>query len=335
MSTESTMTELAWYELGLRLTQARIVFSYDPDETMVANTFYPSTLDRLLTAVLLLPDIEGDENPWEEEVADLRQNCRRCREITTEEATVQTVHCVRSFLKCLMDRVELWKRRLKALHLQWFLLGIEIADGSEEVQADDTRDAVEPVDDGPRERGGSIWPQSKFPLNPKTNWVLARENLNHELLTSLSRDMEAVFPTLDGNPDVSVFTTGDFLQHSVGWEQIELGLITMRQSVHIADTQLPHWDADQKTLWVGNSVAKRYKRIASNQFAVFEEFERLGWPQKIYCPSLNSSQYDDTIRAINQRMNPNLICFSGYGSSMFCQKLGPEALAETESANSG
>ncbi len=334
MSNQITLRNLAWYALGVRLKQAQIVFSYEADETTANDEFFPTALNRLLDSVLRLLEMEGDHN-LREEVNDLRSTYRQWREVKTEEDAFRAMRQVRAYLNSVIARSDSWTMQIERPQLFWFQLGREIADGEIEVvtnEADeesDTRDIDDSVSNTPRSLEAYTLPQPEIPDSCTSRWIWKREARVYELLSLVDHNLREVFTDSSDLVDGSATTSVKYPLELLGWERIEIGLQIMESSVRLSASLLPRWDAQHRTLYVGNRSAKVYTRRAPNQFSVLDIFERTGWPREIESPFSNS-QHDDTINGINERINPLLIQFSGYGSSAIRYELGSEAFTETQ-----
>ena len=83
---------------------------------------------------------------------------------------------------------------------------------------------------------------------------------------------------------------------------------------------LPHWDADDRTLYVGRQVVKEYRVRSPNQEAVLSAFEEEHWPHYIDDPlspvgDQNPKQrLRDTIKCLNANQKKRLLRFRGDGT---------------------
>lgn len=66
-------------------------------------------------------------------------------------------------------------------------------------------------------------------------------------------------------------------------------------------TLKPKWDSKKRELWFDDQNIKKYKRSAPNQEAIWETFEKEGWPQDIKNP-FSPSQLADTIKDIQKSL---------------------------------
>jgi hypothetical protein len=82
----------------------------------------------------------------------------------------------------------------------------------------------------------------------------------------------------------------------------------------------PHWDCEDRVLYVGNLVVKEYRVLSPNQEAVLSAFEEEGWPHYIDdplspVPDQNPKQrLRDTIRCLNANQRNQLVRFRGDGT---------------------
>ncbi len=85
-------------------------------------------------------------------------------------------------------------------------------------------------------------------------------------------------------------------------------------------TWIPHWDADDRTLYVGHLVVKEYRVRSPNQEAVLSAFEEEGWPHYIDDPlspvadQSPKQRLRDTIKCLNANQKNRLIRFRGDGT---------------------
>lgn len=342
MSSELTDEQLVWYELGLRLTQAQIVFSYDVDERTKTDMLFPEVLNRLLAAVLRMPETNERHESLSEEAEEIRWCCRCWRETSTEDDAVQAMHHVRSSLNRLSMRLNLRTEQLNQRNLHWFEAGCEIANGHSETQlqtanrpseGDGPPDGVDPENGTPQRFDRTRWLEIEFPTSSSV-WTWRRRCRLDELLALLSRDRETLFPRLDGSSDELAFPAEVLPPELVGWESIELGLRRLQELSRSSVDRRPYWDSQGRTLWIGNQEAKRYERRADRQFQVLEEFARCRWRSEIESPFSCPKQRDDTIQGLNQRLDRQLMRFYGYGTSSIRWIPGPEAFPQRQSGNS-
>ena len=85
-------------------------------------------------------------------------------------------------------------------------------------------------------------------------------------------------------------------------------------------TPLPHWDHNERALYVGEQLVKGYRVPSPNQEAVLSAFEEEGWPRLVDDPlppigDQNPKQrLRDTIRCLNGSQVNHLIRFRGDGT---------------------
>lgn len=77
----------------------------------------------------------------------------------------------------------------------------------------------------------------------------------------------------------------------------------------------PRYDKDQRTLWWGEQIIKRFYRAAPIAETILEAFEEEGWPWRIDDPLTplrtndEPSRLRNQIHALNQRLDKKLIRF--------------------------
>ena len=82
----------------------------------------------------------------------------------------------------------------------------------------------------------------------------------------------------------------------------------------------PHWDAQRRTLAVGDTLVKRYRQPSSVQELILAAFEEEGWPARVADPLPRRGDQEpkrrlhDAIRALNQHQAASLIRFGGDGT---------------------
>ena len=88
----------------------------------------------------------------------------------------------------------------------------------------------------------------------------------------------------------------------------------------VAPAVRPYWDADDRTLYMGQQVVKEYRVRSPNQEAVLSAFEEEQWPHYIDDPlspvgDQNPKQrLRDTIKCLNANQRNHLIRFRGDGT---------------------
>jgi hypothetical protein len=82
----------------------------------------------------------------------------------------------------------------------------------------------------------------------------------------------------------------------------------------------PHWDTEDRTLYVGQQIVKAYRVRSPNQEAVLAAFEEEQWPRCIDDPLSPSGDQNpkqrlrDTIKCLNANQKNHLIRFRGDGT---------------------
>jgi hypothetical protein len=80
----------------------------------------------------------------------------------------------------------------------------------------------------------------------------------------------------------------------------------------------PRYKPEQRELWVGEEMLRRYARKAWNQIAVLEMFESRGWPPRIEDPlgkkfdAKYAARLKKTVCRLNHEQTPWLVCFHGH-----------------------
>jgi hypothetical protein len=71
-------------------------------------------------------------------------------------------------------------------------------------------------------------------------------------------------------------------------------------------TVKPRWDADRRSVWLGERELKRYRRPAPNQEQILAAFEEEGWPPRIDDP-LEPGKLRDTLPDLNETIKNEMI----------------------------
>ncbi len=77
----------------------------------------------------------------------------------------------------------------------------------------------------------------------------------------------------------------------------------------------PRWDNENRELWFGETLCKRFRQPAPNQTRLLADFEELGWPPRIDDPISPSGGVDprqrlrDTVRGLNTSKENDVIRF--------------------------
>ncbi len=83
---------------------------------------------------------------------------------------------------------------------------------------------------------------------------------------------------------------------------------------------IPHWDRKLRVLSLGGRIVKQFRVPSANQAAVFDAFQREGWPRRIDDPLDYRAGRDSkyrlhfTINRMNQSQQHRLIRFFGDGT---------------------
>jgi hypothetical protein len=70
----------------------------------------------------------------------------------------------------------------------------------------------------------------------------------------------------------------------------------------IAPIEKPKWDRGAKTLSYKGIICKKFRGFAKAQFAVLDQFERMGWPSSVPVPGNMSRQ---TVQDLNDSLTPD------------------------------
>jgi hypothetical protein len=87
------------------------------------------------------------------------------------------------------------------------------------------------------------------------------------------------------------------------------------------DLELPRWNAETRTLFLGHEVVKRFKQPAGNQGVILVAFQSQGWPHCISDPlPLHNchnpkERLHDAIKNLNHAQENPIIHFTGDGTS--------------------
>jgi hypothetical protein len=89
-------------------------------------------------------------------------------------------------------------------------------------------------------------------------------------------------------------------------------------------TRLPRWDAETRTLWVGDDALKVFRQPAANQTALLAAIEARGWAfghvsnplprERGETEAEVQERLHETIKNLNRGMPPRTIRFRGDGS---------------------
>jgi hypothetical protein len=83
---------------------------------------------------------------------------------------------------------------------------------------------------------------------------------------------------------------------------------------------VPHWDSDDRKLYVGDLVVKEFRVLSPNQEAILSAFEEEGWPHYVDDPLPPAPDQNpkhrlrDTIKWLNSNQKNHLIRFRGDGT---------------------
>jgi hypothetical protein len=83
---------------------------------------------------------------------------------------------------------------------------------------------------------------------------------------------------------------------------------------------VPRWDAERRTLWLGNVLVKRFRLEAKSQELILAAFEEEGWRPHLDDPLPPRVEVDprrrlhDTIKRLNRHQVQPLVRFQGDGS---------------------
>lgn len=78
----------------------------------------------------------------------------------------------------------------------------------------------------------------------------------------------------------------------------------------------PHYDADQRELWLGDQLVKRFRQPAPNQERVLSAFRELDWPRVIDSPFKDNEveKFRESIRSLNDYQQAGRIEFYMVGT---------------------
>jgi len=188
-----------------------------------------------------------------------------------------------------------------------FEFGCEIANGIDETWSDGTprTSPPNPSDDGNLSR--VVW-RFENPSPPKWEWfdecrlrqVASRLHLDRRLFVP-------EVPNYENMIDLRHLPTERFW----GWFAIESALQRIQQE----GLRFPQWDAESRALYVGHTLVRQFNNRRSNQIKIVEAFAEEGWPASIANPLSHARQKTDTIRDLNNSIEPQLIRFFGTGDT--------------------
>ena len=95
-----------------------------------------------------------------------------------------------------------------------------------------------------------------------------------------------------------------------------------------ADGSHPRWDADSRTLWFGNTLVKKFKKNAYNQYILLEALEAAQWPRTITAPECFLTNFRtrrgirETVDGLNRRHAANAIRFHKLGVEVSWEPVG-------------
>ncbi len=82
----------------------------------------------------------------------------------------------------------------------------------------------------------------------------------------------------------------------------------------------PHWDADDRTLWLSDAIVKRFRVPAQNQELILSALEEEKWPRHLDDPLPPQQEIDsrrrlhDTIKGLNRNQLHVVLHFEGDGT---------------------
>ena len=100
---------------------------------------------------------------------------------------------------------------------------------------------------------------------------------------------------------------------------------------------MPRWDAQRRTLFLGEVVVKAFRQPAPVQETILAAFEEEGWPEHIDdplppLPGLSpKDRLNHAIRNLNRAMNDQIIRFrgDGRGTGLFWTKMPGDSSSST------
>lgn len=328
MSRNTTAENLNWYELGLRISQARQTCSYHADENTADNPLLPAVLDHLLTALLRVSFSEQEREVVD--IDDCRNRLLAVRNVADAERQLQQM---RVLLDGATSRLQHRTESLEPPTHVWFQLGAALIDGLEEDCPEGRLYIQEPATPATGltpENAHLAYSQLASTPPPPPCWEWNNDDRIQSLLAQLPIERSTVFPPLNECVDAEWSSAMQLLcDEFCGWEILEYGLRQMRAAIQTTCTAVPRWDPQERILWVGDRIARRYTRRAPVQFEVLTAFESNEWSSSIDNPLSHRNRMDDTIRSLNNGLDQSLIRFHWSGTGQVCWAYGEEFTANS------
>jgi hypothetical protein len=99
------------------------------------------------------------------------------------------------------------------------------------------------------------------------------------------------------------------------------GMVSHPPSGPLGRSDVPRWDPAQRTLFLGDEVAKCFRQPAANQERILAAFQRLGWPRRIANPLVESAgdcepheRLHNAVKRLNSTRGPRLVVFARDGT---------------------
>ena len=289
---------LTYYQIGIRFTQALMMLPERDDP------IYPTAVMPAVDGVLIAVGIGVDRGFINATVVPsvelLKQTRSAYRTDYSEREFGEFCHRVRIDILGLRQRVdELLNQYDPGEGLLWFQLGQAIVDGADNSWSEgQPYMATDP---------GSDYQRLKFRDPRPAHWVWNREAQVDDLLRRLGQSRERCFPGIEAlsESDWELFPALP-RERFWGWRSLETGLRQLRVR--------PHWDAERRALFVGDTEVHRYSNSAANQIGILEAFQAAGWPRAIErVGRIGGENLQATIRDLNNGISPALIVFRAEG----------------------
>jgi len=273
---------IALYELGVRSRQGQTLFPSHVDGDRVGNNqLRMAVLTRLVSvvahfrgpaAITLQEFAQASLVDWE--------TFLRADSMARDEffARINQRMLAMANVCSPPDFAELQGPRLADLSFQ---LGMEIADGCDHAISEGTPRMVPAQKDCDGRDPESLhlaYPRLEFENPRAPHWEWQNEPRVRALLEQLELSEELVFPAYDSIDDEAWDRLPGIPPYLWGWAAIERGLMNLRNMPR------PRWDAQQRVLYVGDTIVREYRRAAENQIVLLNALEDARWQQGIEKP---------------------------------------------------
>ena len=273
----SDASQIQWYELGIRIAQAAVLF-WDPhDDDADIQREEDLALQRM---ALLLPQIAASQS------SNSFVLNRICSQLDWHGDRRQCLTSLSRYLDSAKQLLLVSFTAEQASERDWFRFGGEMVNG------DDPYSEGRPDRDRARPFIGAI----------PHEWQFNDPDTVQALLERLNVRRDHVFPEVP--PEDPTRSRFEALPRrlSWAWQRIEVGLRALKNR-----QTKPSWNFLDKCLRVGDIVVRKYRNSAKNQIALLEAFEQARWAQSIENPI--TADPSRTVYDLNDGIDPPLIQF--------------------------